>query len=106
MGEREFRHIIVYHPDRLLRQPRDLEELLTISDDMSRRLEDTLADRANAGKPHTGKHRVLSRPVVVSRPGPVDGVKSFLHARDITAAPAYVLLRAFSGSVRAARRAG
>ncbi|MFJ6212067.1 recombinase family protein [Streptomyces sp. NPDC092296] len=92
-GEREFRHIIVYHPDRLMRQPRDLEELLTISDehqillhgeanrrnlsdpddrfilrievahacpssdDTSRRLKDTLADRANEGKPHTGKRR-------------------------------------------------
>ncbi|MFJ2805702.1 hypothetical protein [Kitasatospora sp. NPDC087271] len=33
MGEREFRHIIVYHPDRLMRQPRNLEELLTISDE-------------------------------------------------------------------------
>jgi DNA invertase Pin-like site-specific DNA recombinase len=92
-AEREFRHIIVYHPDRLMRQPRDLEELLTISDehqillhgeanrrnlsdpddrfilrievahacrssdDTSRRLKDTLADRANEGKPHTGKRR-------------------------------------------------
>ncbi|MFF4771420.1 recombinase family protein [Microtetraspora fusca] len=27
------RHIITYHPDRLMRQPRDLEELLTIADD-------------------------------------------------------------------------
>ena len=26
------RHIVVYHPDRLMRQPWDLEELLTISD--------------------------------------------------------------------------
>ncbi|WP_443070956.1 recombinase family protein [Streptomyces sp. NBC_01476] len=30
---REFRHIIAYHPDRLMRQPRDLEELLQVSDD-------------------------------------------------------------------------
>lgn len=29
------KHIIAYHPDRLMRQPRDLEELLTISDDGS-----------------------------------------------------------------------
>ena len=27
------RHVVVYHPDRLMRQPRDLEELLTISDE-------------------------------------------------------------------------
>ncbi len=27
------RHVIAYHPDRLMRQPRDLEELLTISDE-------------------------------------------------------------------------
>ena len=26
-------HVIVYHPDRLMRQPRDLEELLTLSDE-------------------------------------------------------------------------
>jgi DNA invertase Pin-like site-specific DNA recombinase len=26
------RHVIVYHPDRLMRQPRDLEELLTLSE--------------------------------------------------------------------------
>ncbi|MHC0433837.1 recombinase family protein [Streptomyces sp. O3] len=30
---REFRHIIAYHPDRLMRQPRDLEELLRASDE-------------------------------------------------------------------------
>ncbi|WP_240799051.1 recombinase family protein [Streptomyces sp. A0958] len=30
---REFRHIIAYHPDRLMRQPRDLEELLQVSDE-------------------------------------------------------------------------
>ncbi|MGC5000040.1 recombinase family protein [Streptomyces sp. DT195] len=30
---RGFRHIIAYHPDRLMRQPRDLEELLQVSDD-------------------------------------------------------------------------
>ncbi|MCA1673741.1 MAG: recombinase family protein, partial [Actinobacteria bacterium] len=28
------RHVITYHPDRLMRQPKDLEELLTISDDV------------------------------------------------------------------------
>ena len=27
------RHVIVYHPDRLMRQPRDLEELLALSDE-------------------------------------------------------------------------
>src|SRR6185312_2395180 len=27
------RHVLVYHPDRLMRQPRDLEELLTISEE-------------------------------------------------------------------------
>src|SRR6185312_16467373 len=27
------RHVLVYHPDRLMRQPRDLEELLTLSDE-------------------------------------------------------------------------
>jgi site-specific DNA recombinase len=27
------RHVVVYHPDRLMRQPKDLEELLQISDD-------------------------------------------------------------------------
>lgn len=26
-------HVIVYHPDRLIRQPRDLEELLTLSEE-------------------------------------------------------------------------
>jgi site-specific DNA recombinase len=31
--ERRFQHIIAYHPDRLMRQPRDLEELLQVSDD-------------------------------------------------------------------------
>ncbi|WP_326608935.1 recombinase family protein [Streptomyces scopuliridis] len=30
---REFRHIIAHHPDRLMRQPRDLEELLQVSDE-------------------------------------------------------------------------
>ncbi|MEU1667264.1 recombinase family protein [Streptomyces sparsogenes] len=33
MREGEIRHVIVYHPDRLMRQPRDLEELLTIADE-------------------------------------------------------------------------
>jgi DNA invertase Pin-like site-specific DNA recombinase len=32
MDEGKIRHLIAYHPDRLMRQPRDLEELLTISD--------------------------------------------------------------------------
>lgn len=31
--EGRVRHIITYHPDRLMRQPRDLEELLQIADD-------------------------------------------------------------------------
>lgn len=30
---RQIRHIVVYHPDRLMRQPWDLEELLKIADD-------------------------------------------------------------------------
>ncbi|MDQ0941769.1 recombinase family protein [Streptomyces sp. V1I1] len=87
------RHILTYHPDRLMRQPRDLEELLQIADDNSinlhgqanqrdladpddrfflrievahacrssddtcRRLKDALIDRAQDGKPHTGKRR-------------------------------------------------
>src|SRR5713101_3807433 len=29
----EVKHIVCYHPDRLMRQPRDLEELLSISDE-------------------------------------------------------------------------
>ncbi|WP_228396350.1 recombinase family protein [Streptomyces sp. RB17] len=33
MGEGAIRHVIVYHPDRLMRQPKDLEELLSIADD-------------------------------------------------------------------------
>ncbi|WP_458086949.1 recombinase family protein [Streptomyces malaysiensis] len=33
MREGGIRHVIVYHPDRLMRQPRDLEELLTIADE-------------------------------------------------------------------------
>ncbi|MFE7210021.1 recombinase family protein [Streptomyces sp. NPDC057611] len=33
MGEGKIRHVIVYHPDRLMRQPKDLEELLSIADD-------------------------------------------------------------------------
>ncbi|MFF2511595.1 recombinase family protein [Streptomyces sp. NPDC058086] len=33
MGEGEIRRVIVYHPDRLMRQPKDLEELLSIADD-------------------------------------------------------------------------
>ncbi|MCI3225588.1 recombinase family protein [Streptomyces sp. NP-1717] len=32
MEEGGIRHLIAYHPDRLMRQPRDLEELLSISD--------------------------------------------------------------------------
>lgn len=87
------RHVVVYHPDRLMRQPFDLEELLHIadrhgiilhgksghrdlsdpddqhylrgevahacrsSDDTSRRLKDSLVDRARDGKPHTGSRR-------------------------------------------------
>ncbi|TCO53502.1 DNA invertase Pin-like site-specific DNA recombinase [Actinocrispum wychmicini] len=33
MRNGRFRNVIVYHPDRLMRQPKDLEELLTISDE-------------------------------------------------------------------------
>ncbi|WNI31378.1 recombinase family protein [Streptomyces sp. ITFR-6] len=33
MAEGETRHVIVYHPDRLMRQPKDLEELLSIADE-------------------------------------------------------------------------
>ncbi|MDT3395383.1 recombinase family protein [Streptomyces sp. B1866] len=33
MGEGAYGHVIVYHPDRLMRQPKDLEELLTVADD-------------------------------------------------------------------------
>ncbi|MER6351338.1 recombinase family protein [Streptomyces sp. NPDC001634] len=33
MGEGEIRHVIMYHPDRLMRQPRDLEEALSIADE-------------------------------------------------------------------------
>lgn len=32
---RSFRHIVAYHPDRLMRQPRDLEELLQVADDQA-----------------------------------------------------------------------
>ncbi|MDJ0342510.1 recombinase family protein [Streptomyces sp. PH10-H1] len=87
------RHVLTYHPDRLMRQPRDLEELLQIaddqditlhgqanqrdlsdpddrfflrievahacrsSDDTSRRLSDAMIERAQDGRPHTGKRR-------------------------------------------------
>jgi DNA invertase Pin-like site-specific DNA recombinase len=87
------RHVLTYHPDRLMRQPRDLEELLQIaddhditlhgqanrrdladpddrfflrievahacrsSDDTSRRLIDSMIDRAQDGRPHTGRRR-------------------------------------------------
>jgi DNA invertase Pin-like site-specific DNA recombinase len=87
------RHVLTYHPDRLMRQPRDLEELLQIaddhditlhgqanrrdladpddrfflrievahacrsSDDTSRRLVDSMIDRAKEGRPHTGRRR-------------------------------------------------
>jgi DNA invertase Pin-like site-specific DNA recombinase len=89
----ELRHVIIYHADRLMRQPHDLEVLLQksdkhhvilhgqaggrdlsdpddrfilrievahacrSSDDTSRRVRDSLADRASAGKPHAGKRR-------------------------------------------------
>jgi DNA invertase Pin-like site-specific DNA recombinase len=33
MGEGEIRRVIVHHPDRLMRQPKDLEELLSLADD-------------------------------------------------------------------------
>ncbi|MEH6377060.1 recombinase family protein [Streptomyces sp. KLMMK] len=32
-GKGRVRHVLTYHPDRLMRQPRDLEELLQIADD-------------------------------------------------------------------------
>ncbi|MET7711493.1 recombinase family protein [Streptomyces sp. NPDC005407] len=32
-NEGRIRHVFTYHPDRLMRQPRDLEELLQIADD-------------------------------------------------------------------------
>ncbi|MFB7554940.1 recombinase family protein [Streptomyces brevispora] len=32
-SEGRIRHVLTYHPDRLMRQPRDLEELLQIADD-------------------------------------------------------------------------
>ncbi|MFD9212132.1 recombinase family protein [Streptomyces sp. NPDC059544] len=87
------RHVLTYHPDRLMRQPRDLEELLQIaddhditlhgqanrrdladpddrfflrievahacrsSDDTSRRLIDSMIDRVQDGRPHTGRRR-------------------------------------------------
>jgi DNA invertase Pin-like site-specific DNA recombinase len=70
------RHIVVYHPDRLMRQPWDLEELLSIADengiilhgksgnrdlsdpdDTSRRTQEAMVDRARDGKPHTGARR-------------------------------------------------
>ncbi|MDJ0341387.1 recombinase family protein [Streptomyces sp. H10-C2] len=90
MSEGAIRHVIVYHPDRLMRQPKDLEELLSVaddkrvllhgeanrrdlsdpddrfilrievahacrsSDDTSRRLKDSLEDKARAGSPHVG----------------------------------------------------
>jgi DNA invertase Pin-like site-specific DNA recombinase len=43
MRDQKFNHVIAYHPDRLMRQPRDLEELLQIADD--RRI--TLHGQAN-----------------------------------------------------------
>ncbi|MFF4350024.1 recombinase family protein [Streptomyces sp. NPDC001530] len=62
--------MLTYHPDRLMRQPRDLEELLQIadlrievahacrsSDDTSRRLIDSMIERAQDGRPHTGRRR-------------------------------------------------
>ncbi|WP_329019175.1 recombinase family protein [Streptomyces sp. NBC_00690] len=92
-GRGRIRHVLTYHPDRLMRQPRDLEELLQIaddhditlhgqanrrdladpddrfflrievahacrsSDDTSRRLIDALVERAQDGRPHTGRRR-------------------------------------------------
>jgi site-specific DNA recombinase len=89
----EIKHIVCYHPDRLMRQPHDLEELLSISDqhgimlygrinrrdlqdpddryalrievahacrssdDMSRRLKDVWAERAEQGLPKSGGYR-------------------------------------------------
>lgn len=92
-SEGRVRHVLTYHPDRLMRQPRDLEELLQIaddhditlhgqanrrdladpddrfflrievahacrsSDDTSRRLIDSMIDRVQDGRPHTGRRR-------------------------------------------------
>ncbi|WP_060906922.1 recombinase family protein [Streptomyces scabiei] len=92
-GKGRVRHVLTYHPDRLMRQPRDLEELLQIaddhditlhgqanrrdladpddrfflrievahacrsSDDTSRRLIDSMIDRVQDGRPHTGRRR-------------------------------------------------
>jgi DNA invertase Pin-like site-specific DNA recombinase len=41
----EIKHIVCYHPDRLMRQPRDLEELLTISDEFGITLYGRLNER-------------------------------------------------------------
>lgn len=41
----EIKHIVCYHPDRLMRQPRDLEELLSISDECGIRLYGRLNER-------------------------------------------------------------
>jgi hypothetical protein len=87
MSDGRIRHLIAYHPDRLMRQPKDLEELLSVadshhitlhgeanrrnlsdpddrfilrievahacrsSDDTSRRLRDSMDERADAGIP-------------------------------------------------------
>ena len=32
-GAKKIRHVVPYHPDRLMRQPKDLEKLITIADD-------------------------------------------------------------------------
>lgn len=48
--DRGFRHIIAYHPDRLMRQPRDLEELLQVSDDQAITLHGE-ANRRNLSDP-------------------------------------------------------
>ncbi|MFR0356656.1 recombinase family protein [Streptomyces sediminimaris] len=33
MATGKYRHVLVYHPDRLMRQPKDLEQLLAVADD-------------------------------------------------------------------------
>ncbi|MFJ8020439.1 recombinase family protein [Streptomyces sp. NPDC096311] len=33
MGDGEIRRVVIYHPDRLMRQPKDLEEPLSTADD-------------------------------------------------------------------------
>jgi site-specific DNA recombinase len=50
-------HVIVYHPDRLMRQPRDLEELLTLSKEH----DITLHGQANRRDPSDADDRFFLR---------------------------------------------